>query len=177
MKTLREVYRTCCDEGDNGGGDKGTVHSYIELYEHYLQPKLVAPITLLEIGIFKGHSMLMWRDYLPRGSTIIGVDIINRLEFPQEGFTCVWGNILHQETLERIALSSYDVIIDDGSHQLRDQMEALDRLLPLLKTGGLYFVEDIGDNMGFEFEKRGFTVHDLRPIKNRADDVLAVYQK
>jgi hypothetical protein len=42
-----------------------------------------------------------------------------------------------------LATISFDVIVDDGSHRLGDQLAALLLWWPSLRRGGKYFIEDI----------------------------------
>ena len=53
---------------------------YLERYDPILEPWVDQPVTLLEIGVYKGGSLLLWRDYFPSG-TIVGVDISLPKEF------------------------------------------------------------------------------------------------
>ena len=55
-------------------------HHYLEAYDPILSPWADNDVKLLEIGVRKGGSLELWRDYFPRG-TIVGID----LELP-EGF-------------------------------------------------------------------------------------------
>ncbi|HEV2173356.1 MAG TPA: hypothetical protein VGR71_07305, partial [Nitrospira sp.] len=47
---------------------------YLEHYDPILEPWVHKEIKLLEIGVFRGGSLLLWRDYFPLG-TIVGIDI------------------------------------------------------------------------------------------------------
>ena len=47
---------------------------YLERYDPILEPWVEKKIKLLEIGVYKGGSLLLWRDYFPQG-TIVGIDI------------------------------------------------------------------------------------------------------
>lgn len=51
-----------------------TTHGYLDLYDPILAPWIGKEIKLLEIGIHKGGSLQLWRDYFPRG-TILGIDL------------------------------------------------------------------------------------------------------
>ena len=55
-------------------------HHYLEVYDPILSAWTDKDVKLLEIGIHKGGSLKLWRDYFPRG-TIVGID----LELP-DGF-------------------------------------------------------------------------------------------
>ena len=47
--------------------------SYLERYDQILEPWIEKKIVLLELGVRKGGSLLLWRDYFPKG-TIVGID-------------------------------------------------------------------------------------------------------
>ena len=40
-------------------------------------------------------------------------------------------------------MPGFDIIIDDGSHDPKDQIKSFESLFPSLKCGGVYVVEDI----------------------------------
>lgn len=78
------------------------------------------PNALLELGIHKGGSLLMWRDYFQRG-LIVGIDI-NEIDVPDDsGRVRVFrGRQEDVAMLDAVAAETapqgYDVIIDDASH-------------------------------------------------------------
>ena len=47
---------------------------YLEQYDPIFEPFVQKKIALLELGVLKGGSLSLWRDYFPSG-TIAGVDI------------------------------------------------------------------------------------------------------
>jgi len=48
-------------------------HGYLDVYDADRAPWIDKEITLLEIGVYRGGSLKLWRDYFPRG-TIVGID-------------------------------------------------------------------------------------------------------
>jgi|SRR5882724_10037466 len=54
--------------------DKAEHAHYLRNYEAYFQPLLEKDIRLLELGIYKGGSLLLWREYFERG-LIVGLDL------------------------------------------------------------------------------------------------------
>lgn len=122
------------------GTDKGIGgHNYIPFYEKYL-PK--NPKSILEIGVFKGASMNMWRKHFPEAD-LHGLDLFKENEVPNiEGVTWHIGNQCDWQTLERLRAFDFDVIIDDGSHNSRDQMITFFGLF----NGKHYFIEDLHCN-------------------------------
>jgi hypothetical protein len=67
-----------------------------------------------------------------------------------------------------------DLIIDDGSHALADQVAGVRALWWSLRPGGVYVVEDLQDERAVEwFRREGWTVEDYRGIAGRYDDLIA----
>ena len=198
--TLREIIAHYDINGHekDGGTDKDTFHSYIELYEQLLAPFVDKAITLVEIGIQYGGSMLLWQDYLPKAQFVF-VDNVN----------CIHPKILDHLDPSRISLlfqdayseisanavsriadsglpGDIDFIIDDGPHTLQSQIDFLRLYLPLLNKGGIALIEDVQDVQWFasleaETEKAGseFTFErvDLRHVKGRYDDLVFVVKR
>ena len=152
---LARLHQT--DKGGNhyryGGGDSDTCHNYCVHYHRLFEKLRMEPINLLEIGINRGCSLNMWAEYFPYGH-IIGID---------SAAECLKGgsNSLINPTDERIVTfaadqnnpdqlrravgdRTFDIIIDDGSHEREHQLTSLRTLLPYLKPGGIYVVEDLG---------------------------------
>ena len=71
MKTLKNIFETLQQQGFET--DKGTVHSYIDVYEDVLAPYRKTANKMLEIGVFKGNSLRMWENYF-EWADVIGVD-------------------------------------------------------------------------------------------------------
>ncbi len=49
---------------------------YLDRYDPILEPWLDKKIVLLELGVHKGGSLILWRDYFPFG-TIVGIGRAN----------------------------------------------------------------------------------------------------
>ena len=49
-------------------------HGYIEIYENYFQELRENNLTILELGVADGKSLLTWSDYF-KNSKIVGIDI------------------------------------------------------------------------------------------------------
>ncbi len=166
--------RSLTDIANSHGTDKGTAgpsrhwraHNYTDVYEAYLWSWRDKAINLLEIGLgvpggawdakiahgrngVGGASMKTWSEYFPH-ARIFGIDI-NPASFldteristhvVDQGSTSALDSFL-----EGIGDVSFDVIIDDGSHRPDHQQISLGRLFPRLRTGGLYFIEDLLTN-------------------------------
>lgn len=132
------------------GCDKGWRHHYDAVYEPLLEPLRELPITLLEVGVFVGASLSAWADYFPN-ARICGVDTFSRVPrwaLPAMAHPRITG--YHCDSTKGIpegfALGSVDVIIDDGDHAPESQIATFGHYFPLLKSGGLYFIEDVHYN-------------------------------
>ena len=122
---------------------------YLEKYDPMLQPWVDKKITLLELGIYKGESLLLWRDYFQRG-TIVGIDIKLPAKFqPTDRIHLYKGSQTNRSFLSSVANSvapeGVDIIIDDASHFGAYSKIAFWHLFNNhLKPGGLYVIEDWG---------------------------------
>jgi hypothetical protein len=161
--------------------DKGTDHSYIEPYEQILSPYTNNPINFLEIGIGFGSCLEMWTRYFHNQSKIYGFDIEDFQIFKDYGII-QYGDSKSKEVREQCFSGiEFDVIIEDGEHSIDAQLKTFDNYFPLVRIGGLYIIEDI-QNLDYDlaqFHQKGLypKVFDLRNKKNRADDVLFVFEK
>lgn len=129
------------------GTDKATLHGYCETYEQYLSRIRNAVTAVLEVGIAGGASLRMWHDYFPN-ATIYGIDhnpeYVKAFETDsrrimavqgEAGDGIVWNKFNH-------LLGTFDLVIDDGSHTTANMIRTFGFAFPLLRSGGLYVVED-----------------------------------
>ena len=141
------------------GTDKSSLnHNYTTFYEKHL-PK--EPKRILEIGVKDGASVMMWREYFPNAE-IFGLDlfvetsesaVFDKMIANNLGIINVnlWaGNQCDYQVLEQLRKYDFDVIIDDGSHNSRDQMMTFFGLF----NGKHYFIEDLHCN-GDEYYSQG----------------------
>src|SRR6476619_5089362 len=124
-------------------------HGYLDVYDAILAPWVDEEITLLELGVYRGGSLKLWRDYFPRGS-IVGIDRKLPQNFrPGERIQVFEGSHGNKrflsEVANRTAPNGFDIIIDDASHIGEKTRMAFWYLFDHhLKPGGLYAIEDWG---------------------------------
>lgn len=142
-------------------------HHYFQAYEDVMSEWRVKPIRMLEIGVYKGGSLRMWRDYLHAQSIIVGIDIDPQCaRFADEGrgvFVRV-GDQSDPNFLSKVAteFGPFDVILDDGSHLPSHMIESFKCLFPnALKCGGIYLAEDVHTNFWKSHRDRSYTFVDL----------------
>tara|TARA_R110000803_G_scaffold132777_1_gene199965 strand:- start:1042 stop:1635 length:594 start_codon:yes stop_codon:yes gene_type:complete len=164
------------------GGDKGTTHSYLEHYAELLKPYRNKEVSLLEIGVQYGASLKSWKKYFKKG-IITGLDIKPHCtKYEEDRIRVNIVDACNEELVdETFGDETFDIIIDDGSHQLPDQLKAFEILFSRLTKGGIYIIEDIQDldSQQEHFEKlhESCEVIDIRHTKHKYDDVLVVYRK
>ena len=124
---------------------------YFEIYDRHLAKFVGESPRLLEIGIYAGGSLDMWRDYLGPSAELYGVDIDPYCMRFEEA-TVFIGDQADRAFWERFRAETplLDIIIDDGGHTVEQQLVTLEELLPRLRPGGVYICEDIhGDDNAF----------------------------
>lgn len=170
MTTLSEIFTRQLEAHT----DKGSAHSYIEVYEDLLRNKRVG--VMLEIGVLKGYSLAMWQRFFPL-SLVLGLDIdLTHVEVLN--LKVVQGDATNSKFVrEKFGHLCFDLVIDDGSHLLEDQIKSFEAFRPLMNQGGLYVIEDVQDSASYDRLLTLFPpkLIDRRSIKNRYDDVLIVY--
>ncbi len=104
------------------------------------------PLRVLEIGVWRGGSLQLWRDYFGDNATIFGIDIEEACrELPGIGCEIRIGSQTDAAFLNRVVdeMGGVDIVIDDGSHICADVVTSFQALWPRLSEGGSYFVEDL----------------------------------
>jgi len=127
-------------------------HHYFEIYERHFDSYRDRPIRMLEIGVFRGGSLRMWKQYFHPESIIVGVDIdksCKEQERADENVFVRIGSQADPEFLARVTeeFGPFDIILDDGSHKTHHQNISFGALFrSSLKDGGCYMVEDMHSN-------------------------------
>ena len=148
--------------------DKVTTHAYHLMYGQFLAGLTHAPIKFLEIGLgcgmqyAEGGSHRLWRKYLAPGSQIFiaefNKDCAENYRKQEPDVQLLIGDQSNAADVQRWVDESneraegFDVIIDDGGHTPNQQKVSFDGLWPHVKSGGLYFIEDL--QVGREYPGR-----------------------
>ena len=149
---------------------KGDHHSYQALYEEFIGPLHCRPLNILEIGLGcnvgiseAGQSLAMWLHYFPLATVTvfefdgncvdawlaqdpmrIGRDVlVKRVKW-------VKGDQSKVDDLQPLlAQGPFDFVLDDGGHSFSQQIVSLVVLLPSVRPGGMYIVEDLGTSFTY----------------------------
>lgn len=116
------------------GSDKAQ-HGYASFYADFMPYN---PKKILEIGVREGASIRAWKELFPEAE-VVGLDLFAEFPIPMiEGATFWTGNQCDWRLLAQLRTLDFDVIIDDGSHNSRDQLISFFGLF----NGKHYFIED-----------------------------------
>lgn len=130
---------------NNGGKRLHKWLHYFDVYERHLSRFRGRSPVMLEVGVFGGGSLAMWRDYLGPGAQIVGLDINPACKaHAGEGVDIFIGSQDDPALLAQI-LAKYpqiDIVLDDGSHVMQHMITTFQHLYPRVSANGVYLVED-----------------------------------
>lgn len=147
LEDLASLHST--DKAVNYGG--ASKHGYTLTYDPILTPFRNEPIRFLEVGVCMeftdgGQSVRMWYDYFPNAS-IFTFDIVDMSRLENDRVRFFKGDQSNRSDFERMyeafGSQEFDFIIEDGSHRYEHQMISLGALFKYVKSGGIYFLEDL----------------------------------
>jgi hypothetical protein len=121
---------------------------YLPTYEELFGYLRLRKFTILELGVWHGDSLEMWRDAFPRAK-IVGVDLEPPAIDLGPRVHIVTGDQTDGALLTRLrqqyAPEGFEVIIDDASHIGITSARSLQQLFRQhLRPGGTYIIEDWG---------------------------------
>lgn len=118
------------------GSDKAYAHNYCHFYE----AKVGLPHSILEFGVLNGASLKMWRDKY--NGFVIGLDIEKKK--PVDGVTILQMDATDEKTATFFSYhyNNFDLIVDDASHMVADQIKSFNLFWPFVNKGGCYIIED-----------------------------------
>lgn len=121
-------------------------HHYLPVYDRYLNNYRNKTVRILEIGVSKGGSLQMWREYFGKDAIIFGIDINPECKIFNNATAQVRiGSQGDSQFLLSVIkeMGGVDIIIDDGSHTMDHISKSLKILFPVLNFSGLYIIEDL----------------------------------
>lgn len=126
-----------------------TVHKlthYLPLYERYFDRFRSTNVRFLEIGVSRGGSLAMWRDYFGPDAKIFGIDIDpDCMAFNDATAQVRIGSQDDPAFLRSVVkeMGGVDIVLDDGSHFAKHIRRSFETLFPLLADNGVYMIEDL----------------------------------
>lgn len=140
---------------------------YFEVYERVVGELRQRPIRMLEIGVYQGGSLAMWREFLHPESVIVGIDIdaaCARFDSAASGVHVRIGDQSDTAFLSSLfaEFGPFDLIIDDGSHLCSHMIKTFGHaFLNGLTAQGIYIAEDTHANFWPEYRDQNYSFVDL----------------
>jgi hypothetical protein len=149
MKSYNEILNHhSSDKGSEPLRKEVNGNGYGELYGFFFDKYRQDAQHICDIGIHEGASLLANKEYF-ENATIHGIDIINKNEFVSDRAKVYQLDqsdptqlINFRESMKNQGIM-FDIIIDDGSHDVSHQQLTLGILFDLVRPGGLYVIEDL----------------------------------
>jgi hypothetical protein len=133
--------------------DKGSTffhrHEFSKIYNSIFYESRDKIRSILEIGVFNGASIRMWREYFPNAiiygfdNDISKIDTVNDLQNVHTFLVDQSDRKSLLDGIERTGCDQFDIIIDDGSHMMNHQQITFGTLFPYLKSNGQFIIEDL----------------------------------
>jgi hypothetical protein len=149
---------------------------YFDIYDRHFRQFRGQEVHVLEIGVYSGGSLDMWRNYFGPKATIYGIDIAPDCRaYESDGIKIFIGDQADRSFWRgfRQMVPTLDIVIDDGGHIPEQQIVSLEELLPFLRPGGVYFCEDVhGTHNQFASYVHGLghKLNDTSQIRDFPDD-------
>lgn len=149
MKTLKQIQSESQHSTDKDlSSHTFCGRSYLDCYDELLPDIRYIAGNVLEIGVLFGGSLLLWRDYFPSETKIIGLDIDptrKEYELSDKGVHVEIGSQVDTSFLISVIqkYGPFKFILDDGSHVLEHMLQSFKALWSSLVHGGIYAMEDM----------------------------------
>ena len=145
IKHDRNPLRQYFDNHTDGPGIWKWTH-YFDIYHRHFERFIGRDVHVMEVGVYSGGSLPMWREYFGKNCQIYGVDIEKACEvYRSDQIEIMIGDQSDRAFWEDIrkSIPRVDILIDDGSHHPEHQIITLEEMLPHLSPGGIYLCEDL----------------------------------
>ena len=116
---------------------------YFDIYDRHFRRFRGQEVHVLEIGVYSGGSLEMWREYFGPKARIFGVDIEPdcrvyesdniKIFIGDQADRLFWRDFRQQVT-------TLDIVIDDGGHLAEQQIVSVEELLPFLRAWRCLFL-------------------------------------
>ena len=149
--TSRNPLREYFDSHKEGRGIWKWNH-YFDVYHRHFQKFVGREVHVLEIGIYSGGSLGMWKEYFGPEARIYGVDLEAACKaYEGDRVSVFTGDQADRGFWKhfRDQVPKLDIVIDDGGHRHEQQIVTLEETLPHLRAGGVYLCEDVLEDSNY----------------------------
>lgn len=135
---------------------------YLDIYHRHFSRFAGTEVHVMEVGVYSGGSLQMWKEYFGPQCRVYGVDIhpacqdyedeVTKIFIGDQADRLFWASV-------KEAVPTLDILIDDGGHFPEQQITTLEEILPHLRPGGVYLCEDVHGAMNeYAFYARGLAL-------------------
>ena len=121
-------------------------HGYSKFYQDIFYPIKNEKLNIIEIGSFYGNASAALFFYF-KNSKIYGADINpDMFRYKSDRVKSFYVNSSSLSSIRNELINKnikFDIIIEDASHMLKDQIISLFYLFPVLNKGGYFIVEEL----------------------------------
>ena len=148
-------------------------HPYTIFYDSLFKKCKNMNLSIAELGILDGASLLMWQEYFTN-SIIHGFEyndtLINNFKqkYNNDRICLSKIDVTKKESIQdafKKLNTKYDIIIEDTTHQFEDQIRVIENIYQYLKPGGILIIEDI-----FKSYNESDYINRLKPILGNFQD-------
>jgi hypothetical protein len=148
---------------------------YDEQFQRLIQMRdklgVTAPIRVLELGVWRGGSLELWRKYFGENAIVFGIELnpdyprvhdsVGKVRFGSQADPAFLSGVVDE-------MGGVDIVIDDGSHVSAHVVASLSCLFQRLSSPGLYIVEDLHTSYwrewGGGYLRKGTSVEALKKL-------------
>jgi hypothetical protein len=139
---------------------KGHRHPYTPIYDLLFSSFKNDKFNFLEIGILNNSSIKMFRRYF-KNANLYGFEynkkfINNAIGDKLKKTTYKYINVKNEKSIKNVFIETnklFKVIIDDSTHEFKDQLRIIDISRKYLEPGGILVIEDIFHNPYYSKKK------------------------
>ena len=148
LEELFNFYKT--DKANYIKSEKSDGHGYTEFYEKHFSNLRDKKLNILEIGSYSGASAAAFVKYF-EDINIYCLDInLTKFLYKSKKINPFGLDVTNKKMVKKFLnkinffenVKNFDIIIDDGSHILSDQLKAIDYFFKYLNKDGYYVIED-----------------------------------
>ena len=134
------------DKPSKQNSKKVISHGYAKIYEKYLQKFKEKKLNIIELGSFYGNASAALFFFF-KNSQIYSADINPDMYiYSSKRLENFFTDTSSRSSIENDILKKnikFDIIIEDASHMLKDQIISLFILFKILKPGGYFIIEEV----------------------------------
>ena len=155
---------------------------YLRVYDHYFSRfREKENLTIVEVGVFGGGSLQLWKKYFGKNVRVIGIDIDPRCkQYEEDRIEIYIGSQSDRNFWKEFKkkVGKVDLFIDDGGHTMLQQRVTFEEMYDCVASDGIYICEDCATSY-WPSMGGGYKVKDsfIEYSKNCIDYINARYSK